>query len=298
LAVRGLVATAIGLLTAGGQAIAETPPSPKAQPLDAGGATIAGPLPHSGDFLTNPACNRGTRFYPAASATERKLCRDAIKSRGYTHIYLAVASPYYDFYGNASGFRSLLQELVDDGIAPVVWLTNDSSTWKDQPIADIEGALSSFVPLIDTLVSSYSLGIEIDEYWTRSETDQIGNHLQALTKKLVAAHQLPGRWAYCQSDWCDYMILQYGFGKDESFVKEMTVRAKRELGKPVVAGEYNLEPPESTSVRLGNAGVAAGAAGFGNGGTPVSAPSRPQSAVLPTAPRPARGSALGEGIRP
>ena len=244
------------------------------------------PLPHSGDFLTNPHCKRGTRFYPAASADARKACRDAIKSRGYTHIYLSVASQYYDFYGNPIGFRNLLQELVDDGIAPVVYLTNDSSTWKDRPIADIKSDLSSFVPRIDALVSSYSLGIEIDEYWTRSEADQIGNHLQTLTQKLVAAHQLPGRWAYCRSSWCDYMILQYGFGKSESFIRNTTVQAKSELGKPVVAGEYSNSPsPESASARLGDAGVAAGAAGFGNGGTPLSrSRSQQPAAVAPGAP--------------
>jgi hypothetical protein len=76
-----------------------------------------------------------------------------------------------------------------------------------------------------------------------------------------------GKWDYCKSSWCDYMILQYGFGLSETAIKDMTRQAKNELGKPVVAGEY-CNTTESESIRLGNAAVSAGASGFGNGGTP------------------------------
>jgi hypothetical protein len=64
------------------------------------------------------------------------------------------------------------------------------------------------------------------------------------------------------------MVLQYGFGQTESVVARMTRQAIADLGKPVVAGEYNEGPSELVSVRLGDAAVAAGAVGFGNGGTP------------------------------
>src|SRR5690606_7593385 len=118
----------------------------------------------------------------------------------------------------------------------------------------------------DPLVSSYSLGIEIDEYWTKDEAREIGEHLHTLTTKPVAAHQTEGRWDYCKADWCDYMILQYGFDLPENAITSMTQAAMQDLQKPVVAGEYSLEAEEE-SIRLGNAGVGAGAAGFGNGGS-------------------------------
>ncbi|MGH2396849.1 MAG: hypothetical protein ACRDFW_07655 [bacterium] len=127
--------------------------------------------------------------------------------------------------------------------------------------------LTRFIPKIDALVSSYALGIEIDEYWTVSKAKAIGDHLQTLTFKKVAGHQEPGKWNYCKGNfWCDYMILQYGSGKSETAIKSMTQAASTDLGRPVVAGEYNGTSPESQSVNLGNAAVSVGAVGFGNGG--------------------------------
>jgi hypothetical protein len=231
------------------------------------------PLPpsaaaHRADFLTNPDCDSGTIFYATADPAARTRCRNGVKSRGYTHLYISVASSRHDFFDNAPGFARLLRELVNDGIKPVVWLTSDTGGWKDQSMAKIKADLASFIPQIDSLVSSYSLGVEVDEFWTKSEADQIGNHLRTLTAKPIAAHQTTGRWDYCRSTWCSYMVLQYGFGQTESVVARMTRQAIADLGKPVVAGEYNEGPSELVSVRLGDAAVAAGAVGFGNGGTP------------------------------
>lgn len=224
-------------------------------------------LGHRGDFLTNPDCPRGTTGYVNATTAARDKCRAGIKRRGYTHHYVSITSRIKNFYADPVAFKSRLQELVNDGIKPVVFLTSDTGNWKDKSISVIKSDLTSFIPKIDGLVSSYALGIEIDEYWTASEAKEIGDHLQTITFKKVAAHQLPGKWNYCKGHyWCDYMILQYGFGKSESAIKSMTKDASQDLGRPVVAGEYNAVSPESLSVKLGNAAVSAGAVGFGNGG--------------------------------
>ena len=61
------------------------------------------------------------------------------------------------------------------------------------------------------------------------------------------------------------MVLQYGFGKTPEQIAAMTRDAIAALGKPVVAGEYNITGSENTSRSLGNAALSAGAAGFGNG---------------------------------
>jgi len=228
-------------------------------------------LPHMADFLTLPICNGcGTTWYPRASASERTLARQQMKDKGYTHWYLSVSSGSHNFYGNPSGFRTLLEELVNDDIKPIVWLTSDTGSWKDQLVSSINQSLTNFIPQIDSLANSYVLGIEIDEYWTLSESNQIGAHLDSLTSKPLADHQLPGKSDRCTS-WCDYLIYQYGFGKTESQIKSMTMAVIDSLGKPVVAGEYNLdESNEALSIKLGNAAVSAGASGFGNGGTPFS----------------------------
>jgi hypothetical protein len=121
-------------------------------------------------------------------------------------------------------------------------------------------------------VSSYSLGIEVDEYWDLTQATAVGELMQGLTSKRIAVHQLQGRWSYCAGqDWCDYMILQYGFGLDEDEIQAMTREAIAALGKPVVAGEYAIDVSERVSRRLGDAALGAGAAGFGNGGGAASA---------------------------
>jgi hypothetical protein len=197
--------------------------------------------------------------------------------RKYTHLYLSVTSEKHNYYGDPSGFRTFLQELINDGIKPVVWLTSDTGKWKDQPVAAIKSSLMNFIPFIDDLVNSYCLGLEIDEYWSESKADEIGRYLDSLTDKPIAVHQLPRAWGYCNA-YCDYLILQYGFGETEAQIRNITVRAKRSLKKPVVAGEYNADRNnEALSIRLGNSVMSAGASGFGNGGTGLQSPGKADS---------------------
>jgi hypothetical protein len=236
---------------------------------------------HRGDFLTIPECPKGTTGYVNADGPTREACRTAIEQRGYTHHYVSITSDKKDFFSDASTFEARLKELVDAGIEPVVFLTSDTGPWKDKSLDAIEADLSAFIPKIDGLVNSYVLGIEIDEYWSAREADEIGKHLHALTTKKVAAHQLPGKWSYCKGyDWCSYMVLQYGFGKTPEQIAETTRDAMAALGKPVIAGEYNISGDESTSRSLGNAAVSAGAAGFGNGAGQMTAPSSPPQIAL------------------
>lgn len=230
-------------------------------------AVTSADIAHKADFLTNPDCGAGTTAYMNATAARRAQCRAGIKKRGYTHHYVSVASDIRNHYSDPEGFKRKLQELVADGIKPVLWLTSDTGSWRNKPLGAIKQDLTNFIPHVDRLVSSYSLGIEIDEYWTRAEAREIAKHLRTLTMKKIAAHQRAGRWDYCKDAWCDYMILQYGFGRSDSIIP-LTRAAMQDLKKPVIAGEYNARAPERHSIRLGDAGIRAGAAGFGNGGTP------------------------------
>jgi len=241
-----------------------TPPQVRAE-------STSGTLPHMTDFLTFPACGEcGTTWYPRAVAGDRSILRQSINSRGYKHWYLSVTSASHNYYGNSAGFNVFLQELNNSSIKPVVWLTSDSGNWRNQSVDIIKSDLSTFIPQIDSLVNSYVLGLEIDEYWTLDKANQIGAHLDSLTAKPLAAHQLPGNWNYC-STWCDYLIFQYGFGRSLDEIQTMTANAINSLGKPVVAGEYNTTVgTENLSIVMGDTAVAAGASGFGNGGTPFS----------------------------
>jgi hypothetical protein len=151
-----------------------------------------------------------------------------------------------------------------------VWLNPDDSPVNAQrSVTELKARLNKLIPVIDGLVSSYCLGLELNEYLTFDESNELGKHLDRLTKKKIAVHQTPGRWDYCKkAGWCDYMILQYGFGKTTSAIASMTKKAISDLRRPVVAGEYNIKQAESTGQRLGDAAMQAGAIGFGNGGSP------------------------------
>jgi len=237
--------------------------------------STVGVLPHATDFLSmNSVCGNdcGTTYFPTASASQRTAYINALKSRGYTHAYLSVTSSEsgHNFYNNPSGFKSLLEELVNAGIKPVVWLTSDTGSWKDQSTSNIKSDLSNFIPVIDSLVNSYEVGLEANEYWSSSKIQEIGNHLDSLTNKPLAAHETPGRWSYCSQSWCDYMILQTNNPSQSisgSEVARIVNNARASLGKPVVVGEYGVN--ESTSIKLGDVALQnACAAGCGNGCTP------------------------------
>ena len=249
--------------------------------------TLAIPaLPHATDFLT-AGCN--THVYAGLDAPTRERCRNAIKSRNYTHFYLYpynegdYGGPRFDYYGSPHRLRPHLLELKQAGLEPVLWLVpDDAPQMMGTSVDSIRAMFERLVPVVDDLVSSYVLGLEIDEYWSAATTDALGSRLSQITVKPIAVHQTPGRWDYCRFQWCDYMILQYGFDIAPEVVDRMTRAATGELGKPVVAGEYEVQQ-EARAIVLGDRGVTAGAAGFGNGGTP--------SRVTPRAP------ALGPATR-
>jgi glucose/arabinose dehydrogenase len=229
-------------------------------------------FPHSTDFLT-AGCF--THVFPGLDATQRKNCIDQIKSRNYTHFYIYAynetdyGGPSFDFYTDPVVYKTILQEITDVGLKAVVWLHPDDALLnRNRTITELKARMSDLVPVIDPLVSSYVLGLELDEYWGESRVDALGKHLDTLTDKKIAVHQLKGRWNFCRLAWCDYMMLQYGFGKTEVQIQTMTKDAMNDLGKPVVAGEYSVSD-ESVSVKLGKAAVSVGADGFGNGGTPA-----------------------------
>jgi hypothetical protein len=151
-------------------------------------------LPQQGDFLTNGSNCRAS--WPNKSATQRQDCINRLKQRGYTHLYVcpvlcgpSINSPF-NFYGDLTTFRSRLQELVNNGIAPVVWLTSDkgeSDCFADRPLSEIKADMKRLVSATDDLVSSYLLGLELDEYWTKAESDELGNYMQTITSKKIAA---------------------------------------------------------------------------------------------------------------
>jgi hypothetical protein len=243
-------------------------------------------LAHQTDFLRADCL---THTYAGLSQSRRQNCLKQMKARDYTHIYVYpynerdYGGPSFDFYKNPQGFLNILKEIKRAGLLPVVWLNPDDAPLnKARSVTEHKARLDALIPVIDGDVSSYVLGLEMNEYWSFSTADSLGKHLSGLTRKKIAVHQTPGRWDYCQkASWCDYMVLQYGFGKTESAIAEMTRKALSALRRPVVAGEYNIKT-EDHGQRLGDAAMQAGAVGFGNGGSTTAMP--PSDAVAPHSP--------------
>lgn len=238
-------------------------------------SSAAVPQTFQTDFLTIPNCVVWTGDFFLSQA-KRSQCINDLLARRYTEVYIELTPSELGFYNQpnfydepSSTIIGILQEFVNSGINPVVFLTGDEGTWKDQSESAINADLSTLIPQIDPYVYTYALGIESDEYWSLSKTVSVGSHLRTLTTKPIGVHQLPQKWDYCQNQsWCDYLLLQYGFGHTTSEILTITQQAIAALGKPVVAFEYNAPgESEQTSIQLGNAGVSAGAIGFGNGGT-------------------------------
>jgi hypothetical protein len=212
-------------------------------------------------------------------------------ARDYTHIYVYPYNerdydgPSFDYYKNPQGFLKILDEIRQAGLLPVVWLNpDDAPVNKARSVTEHKARLNALIPVIDSDVSSYVLGLELNEYWSFTTTDTLGKHLSGLTQKKIAVHQTKGRWDYCQkASWCDYMVLQYGFGKTPETIAKMTRQALSALRRPVVAGEYNrIGESEDNGRERGDAAMRAGAVGFGNGGSTTAMP--PSDAMAPHSP--------------
>lgn len=253
-----------------------------AKPLDM--SLVPEALKHSTDFLSAGCL---THMYAALDGSERKQCLARMVARGYKHFYIyaynegdykkVIENPAFDFYATPNAMVELLNEIREAGLAPVVWLfPDDSEDIHNTDVAKLKAKLGRLIPEIDAQVSSYVLGLELDEYWGKSTVNALGEHLDTLTDKLIGVHHTDGKWNFASADWVDYLVLQYGFlKKDETAerqrerVEEMTRNAWADLAKPVVAGEYwDLNQPQHGGVFLGDAAMRSGAVGFGNGGTP------------------------------
>ena len=146
----GLVGAPVttGGTTPGGTPVVPTPPvTPPVPPSS--GSDIPPPLTA---FPTLPAGNRGwkgdfagmqvgalgqygkffTAFYSQYSSSDRAAFRAAYAARQYKQVPISIASgtyhgfyPAFDYGSNPAGFKVFLDELLGDGLVPVVFLTPD-----------------------------------------------------------------------------------------------------------------------------------------------------------------------------
>ncbi|MBX4190093.1 DUF4038 domain-containing protein [Candidatus Parcubacteria bacterium] len=165
-----------------------------------------------------------------------------------------------------SSWRTELNTMISNGLRPIIWLfPDDSSTIANTSSTELKRYIQKMVASFDDLPIMWVLGLEVDEYWTKAQTDDLGAYLKSITQNPVGLHQSQNRTDYMTSSWVDFAAYQYGFSGDWTFIYDTTLSKKSILGtKPVMATEYELNSP-SIGAQKGLAAAFAGAIGAGTG---------------------------------
>jgi hypothetical protein len=217
-----------------------------------------------------------------SDADRQKIATD-IKSAGYNSIFLYTlnqgdydgksVSPYErGIIGGAfdeakiQTWRSELIDLIDQGIRPILWLVADqSSAVHRAPDAELKRYIQKMVDSFDDLPVMWVLGLEVDEYWTVIQADELGFYLQSIASNPVGIHQLKGNIDMMTSPWVDFAVYQQGFNGDWTTIYSSALEKRTAVGnKPLLFAEYE----RGTGVAAFQKGLAAafaGSAGVGNG---------------------------------
>lgn len=269
------------------------------------------------NFLSNGAGYRFTHVYFSdwLGSEQRQAMLDALLVEGHNAVFLYTlnegdydgmrVTPYENgIIGGAFDeakirrWRADLQRMIDAGLRPVIWLfADDSPAIRDAPPDELKRYIEKMVSSFDDLPIMWVLALEVDEYWSKSQSDDLGEYLASLARNPVGLHQLKTNIDYMESGWVEYAVYQYGFGRPwEEIYDDTLAQRGNYAGRPFLAAEYDHDGGEA-AMRRGAAAAFAGAAGNGNGAPPGL--SR-YMASLPDGAVPARdGSTLtlqGDGI--
>jgi len=241
-------------------------------------------FPHQADFLAPYGLSH---MWPGQNAATRATQLADHASRN-THLYIYPynendynSEPSYvafDFYADTIAFNSRLQEVIDAGMLPVVWIFPDDAPalHNGTTAAQYKAILDGFIPGIDANVGHYVLGLELNEYMTDAEVRDVGAHLNTLTTKKIGLHYTQNNTFAIDEPWADFLVYQYGFGNTEAQMVTETQTALAIVngtnGKVMVAGEYGrISETEAQHKALGDAAMSADPLmptfGFGNGGS-------------------------------
>lgn len=250
-----------------------------------GNRFYSGGVPYysSAHFLISPFTH--SYFSPVLTDVERAGLIQTVKDGGYNSIYLYTlnqgdyssqwVTPYVDSGSFVMGgsfddakiawWKSEMESMIQDEIRPIIWLRADDSP------AIVYG--TEFKRYIDKMVASFDdlpimwvLGLEFDEYWSKTIADDLGSYLKSKTSNPVGIHQLPGNIDYMNLSWVDYGVYQFlWYGADRTWVQIYSeTLLMNQLGKPFIASEY-YRAEGFTAKQLGLAAAFANAAGTGNG---------------------------------
>ena len=268
----------------------EADPAAGLEPVTIRGSRFySGSVPYfpSANFLSSgtPAFKLRTHTYLSlmiSNETRRRML-DVAKNKGYNAMYIytlnegdysgTIVSPYksgiiggeFDEYP-VRWWRSELKRLNKHNIRPILWLfPDDSPTIHAASLSELKRYVQKMVESFDDLPIMWVLALEVDEYWSKKQADELGTYLKSHTQNPVGIHQTPRQTDYMTSSWVDYGVYQYGFGRSWEAIYEDTLFARMKISsKPFIAGEYDMDGRLLADQR-GLAAAFAGIAGTGNG---------------------------------
>ena len=196
----------------------------------------------------------------------RRRVENALIAQNDTHIYL-YSQNGDDGIGNVSpqpDWELRLDHLNSRGLRPIMWLmADDSPDLASKPLSVHKAHNAEMVRRFDDKVDAYVIGLEVDEYWSAAQVQQMVADLKTRTGKPVGVHLTPGvKPAYYQG--ADVIFLQTGFDLNEAQFRARVNEALA-LGKPVVVSEYHMDSSSTLAKRFGDIACEMGAIGTGNG---------------------------------
>jgi len=254
------------------------------------------PFYPSTHFLYSSSVARFSHVYFSPRQSNQSDITRELLSNGHNTIYLYTLNQgdYSDKYvtpyvengsftlggsfdeSKISRWRSQMQSMINSGLMPVIWLMGDDSPKIAEAIKTSSGKtelkryISKMVEEFNDLPVMWVLGLEVDEYATRAESDELGNHLKGrvraagLTSNPVGIHMRSDKVDFMQSGWVDYGMYQYGFGETWDQIYNDTKSRVAAYPKPLIGAEYDHNRDDNAR-RRGLAASFANAAGIGNG---------------------------------
>ena len=186
---------------------------------------------------------------------------------GTTSIYVD------DKFGNTidenkvNSMKNRMKKIRDDKLYIVGWLFADDNTKKVnfKDTAALKNYIKAVVDRFDSYISEYVIGIEVDEYLSSAQVNELAAYIKGLTNKSIASHQVPGKYNYSTSGNISKHYHQYGFNKSTSYIESETKKIIAALGKPVIGAEYDMSSDSSGAKARGDAVIRGGGSGTGNG---------------------------------
>ena len=197
----------------------------------------------------------------------RTNMENSLLNNGDTHIYLYTRNDDDDVghVRQQPDWEQRLDHLNSRGLKPIMWLmADDSPSLAAMPMSSHKAHNLEMVRRLDSKVYGYVIGLEVDEYWTAAQTNELIQDLKKHTNKTVGVHLTPATPLEYVT-YADVLYLQTGFGLTQEQFKARVKATLLATSKPVIVSEYSMQSDTVYARTLGDIACQLGAIGTGNG---------------------------------